>query len=138
MKITRPRRPNARMKMPRRTQVREEEDCVEVSRRDTGVARGVVVGVVEGVRVDEDEIIVRVDVATWVELLVGIAVEVIVLVGWVEVVDIESVLEAVGAGVAEVVAMTNAVGVSEVSGGVMLVAGFGLWTSWTELPWSLW
>jgi hypothetical protein len=124
--------------MPRRTQVREEEeDCVEVSRRAAGVARGVVVGVVEGVRVGEDEIIVGVDVATWVELLVGIAVEVIVLVGWVEVVDIENVLEVVGAGVAEVVAMTNAVSVSEVSGGVMLVAGFGLWTSWTESPWSL-
>lgn len=107
----------------------EEEDCVEVSRGAAGVARGVVVGVVEGVRFDEDEIIVGVDVATWVELPVGIAVEAIVLVGWVEVVDIENVLE--------VVAMTNAVGVSEVSGGIMLVAGFGLWTSWTESPWSL-
>jgi hypothetical protein len=139
MKITRPRRPNARTKMPRRTQVREEEeeDCVGVSRGAAGVARGVVVGVVEGMRVDEDEIIVGVDVATWVELLVGIAVEAIVLVGWVEVVDIENVLEVVGAGVAKVVAMTNAVGVSEVSGGIMLVAGFGLWTSRTELPWSL-
>jgi hypothetical protein len=125
--------------MPRRTQVREEEeeDCVEVSRGATGVARGVVVGVVEGVRFDEDEIIVGVDVATWVELPVGIAVEAIVLVGWVEVVDIENVLEVVGAGVAKVVAMANAVGVSEVSGGIMLVAGFGLWTSWTESPWSL-
>jgi len=47
------------------------------------------------------------------------------------------VLEVVGAGVAEVVTMTTAVGMSEVAGGVMLVAGFGLWTGWKGSPWSL-
>jgi hypothetical protein len=115
--------------MPRRTQVRSEEgdeDCVEVLRGAARVAKGVGVGVVEGVMVDEVEIVVRLEVAVEVELLVGVAVEVTVLVGWVEVVDIESVLEVVGAGIAEVVAMTTAVSVSEIADGVVLVVGFGL------------
>ena len=103
----------------------EEEVCVEVWRGAAGAARGVDVGVVEGVRVDEDEIVVGVKVVIWVKLLVGIVVEAIVLMDWVEVVDIDSVLEVVGAGVAEVVAMTTTVGVSEVAGGVVLVVGFG-------------
>jgi hypothetical protein len=72
------------------------------------------------------------EVAIW--LLVGIVVDVLVLVGWVEVVDVESVLEAVGAGVAEVmgagvaevIAITATVGVSEVASRVVLVVGFRL------------
>ena len=95
---------------------------MEVWRGAAGAARGVDVGVVEGVRVDEDEIVVGVEVVIWVELLVGIVVEAMMLMDWVEIVDIESV---VGADVAEIVAMTTTVGVSEVAGGVVLVVGFG-------------
>jgi hypothetical protein len=134
MKTTSPNSPNARAKMPTRTQVRpgeeEEEGCGELwmglvvvgaaAARGEGVVAGWE-GIGEGGRGDDDEDdIIGSMVASRVELLVGI-----VLVGCVEVVvGIESVLEVMGAaGVAEVMAVMNAVGVSGVAGGCMLVAG---------------
>jgi hypothetical protein len=91
-----------------------------------GVGVGVGVGVVEGFRVGEEEIVVGVEVVLWLELLVGIVIDVLVLVSWVKVVDVERVLEVVDAGVAEVMDITTAVGVSEATGGVVLVVDFGI------------
>jgi len=114
---------------------------VKVVKGAAGAVKGVGGGVVEGFRVGEEEIVVGTEVA--IGLSVGFVVDVLVIVGWVEVVevesvlevvDVESVLEVVGAGVAEVMAMTTAVGVSEVVGGVVLVVGFGPWTGWKGSP----
>jgi hypothetical protein len=91
-----------------------------------GAAEGVDVGVVEGLRVGEEEIVVGMEAVLWLELLVGIVVDVLVLVNWVEVVAVERVLEVVDAGAAEVMDIMTAVGVSEATGGVVLVVGSGI------------